>query len=421
MLRLSDISNKPVNIMNNKILEEYNELNNIYKCIHNRLPLYNIDLNKLSDIFHKYYYDISVCNIIFDLCNFIFRCDNTAYMKKYWLRKIDVIEFEKSKQIILRSGMDNIDSLFVVKAKPKWEGEIIHEALVGIKYINKLRQYIPNFAYIFGYFTCEEYDKELCNGKNVIAYVVYENIPGQTLYDAIVDGLNGDDFLNIYLQILLSLDLAYRNYKFTHYDLHTDNVVLRKFDDYIYVIYPYNNGYVLVKTKYIPVIIDYANSYIDERYIFRENNKPYPLHDSHKIFMNSIVYSDKLKNDKKIRTLYSFFSNEDIDTYTELSLEARNGITSNEILINITHQEVIDYMISRNLCTLKYTSSTLPRLNISDMFTGYYNPVVKLLMIYVRMKNEKKRLEEEVNKVKDKKELSKVISKIDNIINKMEL
>ena len=51
---------------------------------------------------------------------------------------------------------------------------------------------------------------------------------------------------------------------FTHYDLHRDNVVLLKVPKNNYVTFKYytnNSNYIEIKTKYIPVIIDYGRCY----------------------------------------------------------------------------------------------------------------------------------------------------------------
>jgi len=52
---------------------------------------------------------------------------------------------------------------------------------------------------------------------------------------------------------------------FTHYDLHTDNVLLYKIpnDNYVKIIYHDTSKEYHVKSKYIPIIIDYGHSFIN--------------------------------------------------------------------------------------------------------------------------------------------------------------
>ena len=62
---------------------------------------------------------------------------------------------------------------------------------------------------------------------------------------------------------------------FTHYDLHRDNVILLKVPNNNYITIKYytdHNNYIEIKTKYIPVIIDYGRCYC---YSYKYNSNQY--------------------------------------------------------------------------------------------------------------------------------------------------
>jgi hypothetical protein len=131
--------------------------------------------------------------------------------------------------------------------------EHIHEAFIGTKCLNGLSKYIPNFAYVFGM-----YQKD--NSTNVII----EKIQGNTLYEWINKDFNMDDYLLILVQISLAIQVAQNNCCLVHNDLTPWNICLQKIRgeptnvDYI-IGY---NQIVRVKTRIIPIIIDYGKSHV---------------------------------------------------------------------------------------------------------------------------------------------------------------
>lgn len=129
----------------------------------------------------------------------------------------------------------------------------IHEAFIGTHVINKLLQYIPNFAYNFGIYKQE---------SNLV--VISEFIEGQTMKDYIEsDDWNIQDFLFILLQIGLVLEVAQNLSSFVHWDLTMWNIMIHRLKfptEYEYVIGP-GNIY-KIKTSVIPIFIDYGASHV---------------------------------------------------------------------------------------------------------------------------------------------------------------
>lgn len=147
-----------------------------------------------------------------------------------------------------------------------------YEAAIGL-YLNKLRKDIPNFMFTYGSFTCgaseptmqyKEY--RLCSNdrKGKPLYTALEFIDGDTLENLMQRRtLNAQQIGNIYFQVILALAYAQHKFNFTHYDLHTNNVMVRELRMLQTFYYPLDNstGY-YVTTKYIPVIIDFGYSHI---------------------------------------------------------------------------------------------------------------------------------------------------------------
>lgn len=161
-------------------------------------------------------------------------------------------------------------NLFVIKVAKDNDSEddILHEAMIGMLFLNKLRSKIPNFAYIYGFFKCGKPDTD--NAGNVSSwcdpfesngYVIYENIPNSiSFYDSIQYGMNSEQFLIYLVQFLLALKLANRECNFTHFDCHPNNVLLRKLNEKVCIKYD-DNVYIVTDT--IVTFIDYGMSYCD--------------------------------------------------------------------------------------------------------------------------------------------------------------
>ena len=139
---------------------------------------------------------------------------------------------------------------------------------VALACSNKLRESIPNFVYIYGTFHCA--DPKLEKGlvkfdnwcvqdekKNTV-FLIMEKINGKTMGDSIRN-CNIEQYLSYLLQIIGALQIAEESCSFTHYDLHTSNVILRPYIlPYFYIKYKE----IYIKTDKIATIIDYGRASI---------------------------------------------------------------------------------------------------------------------------------------------------------------
>lgn len=153
------------------------------------------------------------------------------------------------------------------------EAAVNHEMVVG-KVLNDLRSLIPNFSYILGSFMCgppiimpPESTKEESDGKVVswcrsgeqVKYLIYENVANAVSLEDYCRTCSGQEYIDIIMQLVYALMVAYKKHGFTHGDLHYNNVLVRDIgSDGFYI--PYQGDFVYA-TK-VGVFIDYGRSHV---------------------------------------------------------------------------------------------------------------------------------------------------------------
>ena len=202
-------------------------------------------------------------------------------------------------------------SLFVTKvAQDPAYDFLAHEALVGMGAINTLRDKVPNFMHTYAALRCEPpiLDNDIVvswcprkSAKDNITYLVLENIANATSTNDLSSSLTQDEFLQIYLQIINALNVAYKKFGFTHYDLHGGNVLIQTMPYMISIPLYHPDGSVLyIKTNRLARIIDYGTSHINLQGQDFGNfdlmnygvypDSSFPMHDAYKFLLS--VYSD---------------------------------------------------------------------------------------------------------------------------------
>lgn len=233
----------------------------------------------------------------------------------------------RNKNAVQAAGapMSDGKNLFVAKAPrridPTLRANQIHEYFVGAFGTNTLRSKIPNFSFLLALFQgsppyIDSYSyavNEPVNRKdrraltfcqndvtqNQVNYLLYENITNSTtLKDFIIKGCTFEQYLNILIQLVLAIDLAYRECDFTHYDLHDENVLVRELPQEILIPYEIDGVKQYLRTKYIATIIDFGRSHIkfegnDFGYALIEGgifpNRSYPMYDIYKILLFTLA------------------------------------------------------------------------------------------------------------------------------------
>ncbi len=150
--------------------------------------------------------------------------------------------FSKTVSIILK-----------VPKTTEYHNELIRTYFIGM-HMNKLRLLIPNFVYTFGLFRDDE--NHIFMGTEYIDGPSFEQLLKENRLGII-------EIFNIIVQIFLALEIAQRHYRFCHYDLHVNNIMLRPIKEpYTYVVVLDDKKYTIKAEKYIPIIIDYGLSSI---------------------------------------------------------------------------------------------------------------------------------------------------------------
>jgi len=187
---------------------------------------------------------------------------------------------ESANGVALMSSLGSSKDLFVIKApKNPVNDELFHELFVGVAATNNLRKLLPNYAYIFGGFKCLPpsiaEDKKVTawcersmNHEKYVNYVIYEKVPGKSLADHCAT-CSFPEFFSWFLQIVLAVQIGNEKVDFSHYDLHDENVMLRKWSEennpsgMVSIPYKVKNGATWwIKSSHVAVMIDFGMSHV---------------------------------------------------------------------------------------------------------------------------------------------------------------
>jgi tRNA A-37 threonylcarbamoyl transferase component Bud32 len=243
---------------------------------------------------------------------------------------------ERKMTFIIKQKINDED--FVIKMRQNIYGfnnklksveffnEVIHEGFIGLFGINKLtdRKYSKSFAKIISTQIseiCTPLVKEFSSNDGNCTYTIYEYISGETVYLYLQKDISTKVLDSIYLQLIKSLHYAYKTIDFTHYDLHTLNVII----------------HTTKEGEIYPVIIDYGSSHIKykEKHFGRSFNRAriYDtsmwFHDIIKFLLNSYNILSKFDISESYKAnLFYYYSkrNELNDFLNNYSQEERNDI-----------------------------------------------------------------------------------------------
>lgn len=181
---------------------------------------------------------------------------------------------------------------------PEKINEFTHEFWAGME-VNKIRDLVPNYILTYGGFFCNSSSADtLCDlgpGKNS-SYLLLENVKNAETFGRFIKTpkltypKEIDDMVDNISQILIALAFGWQEKKFTHYDLHPDNVMIYNFIENknflkLFKIYDEYNGdvvpqiknilfryymsakdptdQIIISAKYLFLIIDYGNSFVE--------------------------------------------------------------------------------------------------------------------------------------------------------------
>ncbi len=239
-----------------------------------------------------------------------------------------VFELKNDINIKMNRPLEIFVKEFIVdnyKYRKKIISEYLREYFVGMK-ISELRDEVPGFVFTFLYINeneireikDNEYTNDLYIDKEIYSNgLIFSENAGNYSFDYFIDNYhyNEEDVINIYLQVILSLNAINQYYEFSHNDLHLDNIMITELEEPKILTYNVKLNGKQVKInlkvdKYLAKIIDFGMSSIKYKYkneeIFsyklRQDFKyyekdPFPENDIIKItssFHNEYKINDKL-------------------------------------------------------------------------------------------------------------------------------
>ena len=282
------------------------ELENINICplfIRQNLGQNIIDKNYVKQLLKQKYISVHEMQSISCLFETIFTgnlgVENTPLLGdnvNKWIKNIKMLTSGDYSNILI-SDIIGVGSgiIKVPNFRTSYENSIL-EYFIGITKINLLRYYVPTFVYTLGAFQCGDINQG-CKGDQKL-HIIYENVPGDTLAK---NNRSFELFLNIFVQILLSLEVAQREFGFCHYDLHGDNIIIKN-EPIKYTVLLDNVSYTISTNEY-PVIIDFGKSCV----IYKDRNIGREDLEQQNIFPFCIQGSDI--RDFLLLTQYYYFSN----------------------------------------------------------------------------------------------------------------
>ncbi len=220
------------------IVESYGEecykLDDFYECLH--------CIKDINELYKKI--NIDIFNII--LMKKLF----CIFMKYFEEENLDKVEPNYEKKLIKKEKKYDLYSMSNLFSMKIWHDKnlFFNECFVYILGMNKMREKIMNFPYMYGFMT----------KKQFISF--YENIDGEDIGKFLRRKNNTD---NILLQLLFALAFVEKEIGFSNYNLKENNIIIKKLDKKYNIPYYDKDGNLFyIKSKYIPIILDLSFSTI---------------------------------------------------------------------------------------------------------------------------------------------------------------
>lgn len=278
--------------------------------------------------------------------------------------------------------------------------EFMKEYILG-KSINKLRRITPSFMYTFSLFGCSvnKMTNRICEKNKSLPLIILEKVNGESMKKFIHEpSTNFEEWLKVYVQILLNLEIAQKLYKFNHNDLHHENVMIREEKQPITYSFDSETKTYKITTSRFPVLIDFGYSGMD---VYGKHVKGVdlgvafppefvPCYDMY-LHLARCIHQFYTKNSnritlevKKLFNLYEFFTGDPYDGFNKNINLLHNEdwffkINFKKTMLRKTPGEFLEWIMDRYGSVLSDTITVSKREtyinpipNNSNMYNNFY-------------------------------------------------
>ena len=264
---------------------------------------YNSDTVLNSDVYKKVYNEItSCCKLIKGVSNpsrqLNIMASRFPYRHTFKTKGVQGITglMECNKVSVRTNEFDHFPLVF--KIPIEIDKTVEHEYSI-LSHLNNLREFCPHFVTTYGMYelpisrsyvyanrpddtddeSSEEDEDDYKPEDTKLFMDDKEYLPTNVLFIEYISGLSLDDLCRKANKTLINsqligalagLSIAQDKYRFTHYDIHIDNILIRECEPEALFVYHLNDSnretysFVLPTYGFYPVIIDMGNSYISQ-------------------------------------------------------------------------------------------------------------------------------------------------------------
>lgn len=174
---------------------------------------------------------------------------------------------------INQTAYRSVEIFSLKTSKPQYEQQLLHELFVMLLYTNRLRRLIPNFQLAYASLNLQRPQIAIadcvgicpCNTSQTVDYLLLEKLKGITMTEAL-KSCTVEDYLSWIIQLSLAIEMGVIHCGFTHNNLHTDNVIIRKLDFMTSIRYFHRNRLYLLKTSTLAVMVNFELAHVKHKY-----------------------------------------------------------------------------------------------------------------------------------------------------------
>lgn len=190
-----------------------------------------------------------------------------------FITSLEKVEEKSINGHVHRATFRDIDNFLIFKSPKSSSDSIRHEVVVGLLFLNNLRNPFDSNGKNYGIVNGKKYGMPIPNFSMIygiledksLNFSIQENINPSISFRDFCKTCSSEEFIMYYLQAMLALREANLRYNFTHYDLHPGNLLLRDTSDN-YIPYYTSRGKEYIKCNgKIITFIDYGSSYVEDK------------------------------------------------------------------------------------------------------------------------------------------------------------